>query len=282
MSSQIVTTTSHLRATTNKRAIEKDDVATLAAIGILALICTDLAHEVVGHGLGFLIAGGRSGILTTTKLISESQVRDPLWRIFDLGGPAGNLLWAGLCLLALRLLRRAASPLKLLLWTTMSFSLLWESGYLIFSGVTGTGDDMAMIIGLDPAWGWRTLLLIAGVWLYRMAIRFSSSNLDLILNTPGSARRRKILLTLYLAAGLIACAGAIFDPRGYSQILISGAACSLAANVGFLFMLRLSSASLAGNDDSPHIQRNIGVTLVAAVAAILFIVVLGPGIHFRL
>ena len=42
----------------------EDDLISVAAIGILAFISTDIAHEVVGHGIGLLIAGGRSGILT--------------------------------------------------------------------------------------------------------------------------------------------------------------------------------------------------------------------------
>ncbi len=79
-------------ATARNSAAGVDNILTVAAIGILAFISTDLAHEVVGHGIGLLIAGGRSGILTTTRLIHEPHLPSPGWRIFDIGGPAGNWL----------------------------------------------------------------------------------------------------------------------------------------------------------------------------------------------
>ncbi len=93
-----------------------DDIVTVAAVGMLAFISTHLAHEVVGHGIALLIAGGGSGILTTTRLIHEPHLPSPGWRIFDNGGPAGNLMWAGLCFLTLRQIDRAVLALKLFLW----------------------------------------------------------------------------------------------------------------------------------------------------------------------
>lgn len=63
--------------TSRNSATGVDDLISVAAIGILAFISTDIAHEVVGHGTGLLIAGGRSGILTTTRLIHESQLPNP-------------------------------------------------------------------------------------------------------------------------------------------------------------------------------------------------------------
>jgi hypothetical protein len=118
-------TSPRLSPSVPRSATEGDDLITVAAIGVLAFISTDIAHEVVGHGIGLLIAGGRSGILTTTRLIYESHLPNPNWRIFDIGGPAGNLIWAGVCFLAQRLIRRAAPRLRLFLWTSMSFSLFW-------------------------------------------------------------------------------------------------------------------------------------------------------------
>jgi hypothetical protein len=53
------------------------------------------AHEVVERGIGLRIAGGRSGILTTTRLIYESQLPNPNCRIFDIGGPASSTTWVG-------------------------------------------------------------------------------------------------------------------------------------------------------------------------------------------
>lgn len=186
-------------------------------IGILAFISTDIAHEVVGHGIGLLIACGRSGILTTTRLIYESQLPNPNWRIVDIGEPAGNLIWAGACFLAQRLIRRAAPIMRLFLWASMSFSLFWEFAYLMKCGVTGHGDGMALTEGLTPAWLWRALTFVIGLVLYRGAVSLTSSELHFVVSakTPlWRSRVVRLLLTLCSAAVLIACAGPIFDPRG--------------------------------------------------------------------
>jgi hypothetical protein len=108
-----------------------DDPLTVGAIAVLAYVLADLEHEIVGHGIGFLLAGGRSCILTTTRLIEEQRLGDLDRRIFDLGGPLGNLAFAGIPWLAQHLLRRPAQNLRALPWLLMAFSLFWGFGYLI-------------------------------------------------------------------------------------------------------------------------------------------------------
>ena len=85
---------------------------------------------------------------------------DPVWRIFDLGGPAGNLVFAGLGWVGLRLLPATRTRWRLFCWLLMAFSLFWAFGYLLFSGVVGRGDWLALL----PAhfWPGRILLAIAG------------------------------------------------------------------------------------------------------------------------
>jgi hypothetical protein len=270
--------------TSRTSAAGVDDLITVAAIGILAFISTDLAHEVVGHGIGLLIAGGRSGILTTTRLIHEPQMSSPGWRIFDLGGPAGNLIWAGLCFLAQRQIGRAALALRLFLWATMSFSLFWEFGYLIKCGLTGHGDAMALTNGLTPSWLWRGLMFVVGVVLYRWALRFISAELHFVLSANVAqwrSRLARLLTTLCGAGGLIACAGPIFDPRGRLEMLNSGALSSFASWVGLLavpslFPLHADKDLIAVGP----VGRSIPLILLAAVASVLFVAVLGPGIPF--
>jgi hypothetical protein len=263
-----------------------DDLISVAAIGILAFICTDIAHEVVGHGIGLLLVGGRSGILTTTRLIHEPQLPNPGWRIFDIGGPAGNLIWAGVCYLAQRLIRRTAPTLRLFLWTSMSFSLFWEFGYLMKCGVTGQGDAMALARGLPSGWFWRVLMLVIGLFLYRWALSLTSSELHFVLSTKvpqWRSRLVRLLLTLCCAGGLIACAGPIFDPRGRLEMLNSGALSSFASWVGFYAVPSLFPSHADKNlmAVSP-LGRSIPVILLSAAASVLFVAILGPGIPFSL
>jgi hypothetical protein len=265
------------------QASTQDNLATVAAIGVLAFIATDIAHEVVGHGIGLLLAGGRAGTLTTTKLIYPAQLPAPLWRIFDLGGPIGNLIWAALCLVLQRLIRGAAPGLRLFLWAGAMFALFWEFGYLIKCGLSGEGDAMALIEGLKPAGVWRAILFLAGLFLYRGAIRFLAADFHFVVRaaeTKWQPRLRRILWTLYLAGGAAACAGAMLDPRGAGEILRSGAASSFVACLGLglvpKFFPLYPDKSATSRDLVP---RNISLVILATVAFLLFIFVLGPGIH---
>jgi hypothetical protein len=280
--------------TTSDRSIEpnkihapsKDSRVTVAAIGVLAFVATDVAHEVVGHGIGLLIAGGRAGTLTTTKLIYAAQLPAPLWRIFDLGGPIGNLAWAALCLALQRLTPGAAPRRRLFLWAGAMFALFWEFGYLMKCGVSGRGDAMALIDGLSPAGDWRALLFLTGLILYRSAIRLLAADLHFIVSlreTEWRARVRRLLWTLYLAGGVTACAGAMLDPRGASEIFNSGAASSFIACVGLglvpALFARYPEKAVAPADP---IRRNIPLIVFTAVVFLLFVLVLGPGIPVSL
>jgi len=260
-----------------------DDAFTVAAIGILAYICTDLAHEVVGHGVGLLLAGGRSGVFTTTRLIYESQLPSPNWRVFDLGGPAINLLWAEFCFVAQRLLRSDSPRLRLFLWATMCFSFFWEFGYLIKCGVSGHGDWMALVDGLTPEDAWRAGLFLFGLSLYWGTVSLASAELHFVVRSgrpEWRSRLKSILLTVSFSGVLIACAGAIFDPRGRTEIFNSGFLSSFAALIGLWFI----PFSFARRADKPTvatgpIARSTPLLAFAAIVAFWFIVILGRGIR---
>jgi len=168
----------------------------------------------------------------------------------------------------------------------MSFSLLWEFGYLMKCGVTGQGDATALTRGLTPGWVWRVLMFGIGLFLYRGALSLTSSELHFVLsanNAQWRSRLRRLLVTLCIAGGLIACAGPIFDPRGRIEMLNSGALTSFVSWVG-LFAAPSLFPSHAGKNlivVSP-LGRSVLTILLAASASVLFVAILGPGISFSL
>ena len=262
-------------------AIHDDSVA-VASIAALAFIFADLAHEGLGHGLGFYFAGGKSSMLTTTRLITWITLPNPQWRMFDLGGPAGNLALALVAWLALRSSRARPVQLKFFLWLVMAFSLFWAFGYLIFSGVTGRGDWMALITGTRMLAIGRVLFVLIGIALYRFSLRFLAS--ELRKTFPGGesstqARLSRLIWLSYIFGGLIACAGAILDPRGAIEILKSGALSSFGAAVGLLAIPAVYSR-LPQPQGSLHqpVSRHLAWILAAAAASIYYIAILGPGI----
>jgi hypothetical protein len=262
----------------------RDDLWTVAAIAVLAAIVTNVAHETIGHGVGLLLAGGHSGIFTTTRLIVLTPVPDPAWRIFDLGGPAGNLAFAGLGWLGLRLLPTARIHWRLFCWLVMSFSLFWAFGYLLFSGVMGRGDWLALLP--EHWWPGRVLLSIAGFLLYEAVIRIGVHEFEGILDSSrvGAVVRAKRLIGMaWLAGGMIATIGPALDPRGAVEMLNSGALSSFAAAAGLLRIpRRLMTAAIAPTTRESIFTRSICWMVAALAASILFIFVLGPGIRWRL
>ena len=262
----------------------REDLWTVAAIAVLAAIVTNVAHETIGHGVGLLLAGGHSGIFTTTRLIVPTPVPDPAWRIFDLGGPAGNLAFAGLGWLGLRLLPAKWIHGRLFCWLVMSFSLFWAFGYLLFSGVMGRGDWLALLP--ERWWPGRVLLAIAGFLLYEAVIRIGAHEFGGVLDSSrvGAVVRAKRLIGMaWLAGGVIATIGPALDPRGAVEMLNSGALSSFAAAVGLLRIPgRLKAETAAPTTQDSTINHSISWMVAAVVASAFFIAMLGPGIPWRL
>jgi hypothetical protein len=262
--------------------LTKDDILTVASIAVLAFIVADMAHEGIGHGFAFYFVGGQSSMLTTTRLIEWVKLPDPQWRIFDLGGPAGNLLFALLAWSGQRLVRGRAERLRLFLWLVLAFSLFWAVGYLFFCGVVAQGDWMALIPGTRHEVPARVILALAGLALYRASIQLVASELRWIVplqRISTKPRLRRLIWTSYIAGGLIACAGPILDPRGPMEILNSGVWSGFGAAVGILFavnvFLRLPEKH---NPVDAPILPGLPWILAAAAGAIYYVGILGPGI----
>jgi len=261
-----------------------DDRTTIVAIAVLAFVLANVAHEVLGHGLGYLIAGGRSGIFTTTRLIGAQRLSHTGDNLLDLGGPFGNLLFAALPWMAQRLFARPAPRFRLFLWLLMAFSLFWGVGYIIFCGVVARGDWFALIHGLPYLWLWRVVLMVIGITLYRASMRLVAAELRWIVSrNEGSwpLRVRRVVFLSYVAGGLISCAGAALDPRGAMEVLNSGALSGFVAAVGLLWVPVLFPLVGVERDTAPApISRSYVWILAGLAVSVIFISVLGPGIKF--
>lgn len=271
---------------TNSSDFATDDRTTIVGISVLAFIVADIAHETLGHGIGYFLGGGTAGIFTTTRVIPALWLSGRHADIFDLGGPAGNLVFAAWPWLAQRLLRGPALRLRLFLLLLMACSLFWAFGYLIFCGVVAHGDWFALIRQASPPWVWRVLFVVAGVALYRLSMRLVASELHWIISkddTDSRFRLRRLIPLSYISGGLIACAGAALDPYGWKEIFNSGALAGFAAPVGLLWMPALFPRFGQDRDTaSGTIPRSFVWIAAAFLASIFFIAVLGPGIKFHL
>jgi hypothetical protein len=210
-------------------------------------------------------------------LISSHRPREPLKqaRIDD-----GSALAAWL---GLRFFRTRPIQLRFFVWLVMAFNLFWAFGYLVFCGVTGRGDWMALIANSQFVILGRILFVLIGIVLYRLIINLVAKELAGIVLPQGPETKMRVsrLIKLsYLFGGLIASAGAAFDPRGVLEIVRSGALSSFGAALGLLWV-PASFSRLPQTNTAPleqPISRHLAWILAGAAGSLYFIAILGPGI----
>ena len=97
----------------------RENILTLVAIGVVAYICCDLLHELLGHGGTCITTGGRPVTFSTTHFQCFGG-RQPLICAAGviMNVAAGLLLW-----LALRWMRGASVHVRYFLWLCIADNL---------------------------------------------------------------------------------------------------------------------------------------------------------------
>lgn len=252
------------------------NVLTLAAIGTIACIAADLVHEGIGHGIASWILADRIISLSTVAL----QNADPN-RLVSAAGTVANVATGIVALLLLRRFKRLNS-VAYFLWIFGGFNLL-NVGYLVFSAIAGGGDWGAVIAGLAPQWLWRAAMGFTGSALYAIAIWWLASFIVAFVNRGDVAAqtRGRLIWPAYLAGGVVLTLAATLNPISPSLILISGVGASFGLNAGFLLTPSFGEIrELAQPSTIATIDLDKRWITGAIVASLLFIGVLGPGVHF--
>lgn len=234
---------------------------TLIGIAFAAYLAADVAHEGLGHGGACLALGGHVTLLDTT--FEGCSIRS---RWIDGAGPLIGILvalfaWAGA--------RRVPTPnLRAFLVLLFAFAAFWNIGYMIKSGLTGTGDWHFAIETLKPEGPWHIALAIAGVALYIAAMRM------LVLIWPAGEGMASAMFAVaaYLAAAALSTAGGYFDPRGPATILSDALPSSLSAIGLVLVGVRRS--------DTAAVTSSVPWMIAGALSAVVFVAMLGPGLRF--
>jgi hypothetical protein len=267
---------------TPAKPIEVDQV-TLASIGILAYILSNIIHEDLGHAGACLITGGRPLLITTVNM--DCSVDN---RFVIAAGSLMNALAAAFFFFLLRATSRNSPRLKYFAWLSMTLNLLSPAGYLAFSGIGGFGDWALFIQGFQAQWAWRVALTIVGSALYMLFTRWSLLELrPLIGSDLGKRVPHAFRLTTipYFAGGTLACIAGAFNPQGWLLIALSAAASTFGGSSALLW----SPNWLRGNSFPPGpdatplpIERSWPLIIAAAIVAVAFIAILGPGLRLAL
>jgi hypothetical protein len=197
---------------------------------------------------------------------------------------AGTLacVLVGAAFLMLSQRMRKFTPLAYFVWIFGAFNIL-NSGYLVFSAATASGDWTQVILGLSPAWAWRFALGLLGIAVYAAAVRWIASiGINFVkCGEIAMGDRRRLVWPAYLAGGAAVTIASIFNPIGPTLILMSGVGASFGLNFGLLLVPGIVAA---GAHDQGNGTRTFAFSLpwlaLGLCVSGIFIGVLGPGVQF--
>jgi hypothetical protein len=250
----------------------RDDRPTLIAISALACILQDILHEGLGHGVTAWLSGAHKITMSTVALQSDIDTR---W--ISANGTLVNLLFAAIFWVVLLRPQRYRPATRYFLVLAMTGNLFTGTGYFFFSGVTNFGDWAAVIQGLQPHWAWQLGLVVLGVASYYASMLPVAVKLNPFRGQDGS-RLRGLCWTPYFTDGILAGLGGLLNPAGLFYVIASALPSTLGANAG---LLSLPSMMRKGGDRDTQVgpvERSVPWIATAAVASLLFILVLGRGL----
>jgi hypothetical protein len=254
------------------------DLLTVAGIAVVAFAIANFTHEALGHGGACILNGGKPLVLSSVHFDCSIENR---W--IAAGGTIANFVLATISCIALRLVKRPAT-LRYFLWLLMTVNLLQGGGYFLFSGVGNIGDWAYVIKGLSPIWAYRVGLAVLGTVTYILFVWFA---LVAIRPFTGMAqperwqRAKKLALLPYFVGGGLYTISGLFNPVGMVLVAISAAAASFGGTSGLAWMWQVPRGKPADASILPEpIERSRGWIIAGAVAAIIYIGLLGPGIRF--
>lgn len=259
------------------------DPLTVAAIGWMVGVLADLIHEGLGHGGACLLVGGKPTILTSMNF-DWDDTGFPRWalRTVAAGGTVANLLAGALALAMLRR-ARAAVHLHYSLWLFAAVNLYVGTGYFLYSGLSNIGDWANFIAGLPGYWVWRGLLVLLGGASYFLSVRLMLVKAAPLTGGDPAVRYRRanlLMLIPYFGGAVLSVIAGALNPQAKALLLISAIAASLGGTSGLAWgpqMLR-DPNWMASSAPPVAIPRHWGWIVAGLLLAVLFVVILGPGL----
>ena len=258
----------------------KDDLLTLAALGIVAYIFCDLGHEMVAHGGVCLATGGQPASFSTTHFQCLGGWQPAITAAGILFNIAfGTILW-----LTFRKERGLSSPTRHFLWLTMAYNLFSGWGYLVQSSVTDSGD-WANFLRITGQTGLRWSTIPVGVVGYYWSLRAAKKGIESFVGGDGSGRVWRLVYFPYLVAAWIPIAVRAFNSTVSVGQLASALTGSLLFAWGFLVLplvvRRQADAAPVGRS-AAGLTRQPGWLVLAVASLAFFVGTLGPGVRLAI
>jgi hypothetical protein len=166
----------------------------------------------------------------------------------------------------------------------MAVHLFTGTGYFFFSGFSGIGDWINVLIGFNYLWAWRIGMIIIGIISYLTAIFISLKELLHFISSDVPQRDKEALrlsLIPYLAGSIGSTIGAIFNPTSFLFVLTS-AASTFGGTSALAWMTQLYSTKWFSKlENTPiKISRNWFWIFLSILFLLIHVFIIGPGITF--
>ena len=262
------------------------DPWTVGAIAVAAYSIGNVVHEGLGHGGACVLVGGRPVELNAIFFECSEGLSPGGRRWLAAGGSIANLAVAALAWIAVQRVPRAWGRARAFTWLLLAVNLLTAFGYLLFSGLGNIGDWAVVVRGLEPPLAWRGALSVAGALLYFLvAPRLLMPLLEPFLGPAAEERQvraRTLCLLPYVVGGLTFVTAGLLNPHGLYLVLISAAAASFGGTslLAWYPGLWARRPPVSAQALPLGVPRSRAWLVGAAIALVLFVGVLGPGIRF--
>ena len=259
------------------------DLLTVTAIALVAYAASNVAHEAVGHGAACVALGGKPNVLSSVHFdCSEEAISALARRGVAAAGTIVNFIAGAIGLVAFRATNPLSRPhIAYFLWLFTTLNPLMGAGYFLFSGVGNIGDWAAVASGIVSPLIWRPAMAVLGGTVYFLLARQSGQWLGALVGSDDLSMRRSRLLSIpaYVAGGLLFCLSGLFNPVGPVLIAISAAAASFGGASGLLWLTQLSRDNKRSAEPA-ELGRSYAWIVAGCIASVIFVGILGPGIHF--
>ncbi len=260
------------------------DRLTIIAIAIIAYALTSILHEALGHGSAAILLGFRPTILSSLALdFNNSNISAWQTRVIAAAGTVLNL-FAGLIAFLILKYSKIRNHSRYFVWLLMTINILAGAGYLLVSPFGNFGDWAVFLNGLQSLLLWKLLLTILGLILYILGMKIAADNFKPFLPYDTSLRRKEsyaLTLIPYLTGGILYCLAGLFNPFGMIYVLISAAAASFFGHAGMINIPTMLRKVVTNETDFVDtIYRKWQLIIMGVIVLILFVSILGPGIHF--
>ncbi|MGC2744830.1 MAG: hypothetical protein WA672_16765 [Candidatus Angelobacter sp.] len=253
------------------------NLVTVIAVAIVSYAAADAVHELLGHGTVALLLGIKITSISSVGLQSYESSR-----LLSAAGSVANVLAGIISFLLLRRRQRLDST-AYFLWLFGFVNVMSGTCYLLASALLNNGDWSIVIGGLNPARLWRAGMGAVGAGLYFLFVRWAGILMTRLVagGAPSSQELSRLTLPAYLAGGVLLTLAAVFNPFSRSLILLSGVGASLGLTWGLLFIPQLVTTGIQQEKAVFHtLSFSWTWALLAAIVAIFFILVCGPGARF--